>query len=481
MSLNFLDENKEDNSINELYEYQEYYLVKEKNAFKIIVEKMKNNIIIKSKNYEIEFNNNDLSLLTKVEFESINEAYEFIIDLFEDNKVYINNIMKKQLMKLILKIDINRKVKDFEIILLYNNEKQNINLNQINSNYNKLLEDIHILKEKIKIFTNKIEKSNDFHNNFIIDKPKDNANNIILNPNKINYLGEITEDSYAYTALDNTLIFFKSIQDILFLIYSNKEKSIITYDIINNKKIKEIKKAHDKYITNFRHYLNIINQIDLILSISLDSTCFLNDNNKIYLLTTNSIPKENENSDPIKIYDLKGNQIKELNDSNLKTFFIDIYYDNKSSKNYIITGNVGYSMSYDYNKNKQYHKYHDDDKKGHWSIIIYEDQGIIKLIESSFDGNIRIWNFHSELLLSKINVNSGKLYGICLLNENILFVGCKDYNIKIINLQNNTILKNLNKHNREVIVIKTINHPKFSSYIVSQGRGNDQIKLWKIQ
>ena len=353
MSLNFLDENKEDNSINELYEYQEYYLVKEKNAFKIIVEKMKNNIIIKSKNYEIEFNNNDLSLLTKVEFESINEAYEFIIDLFEDNKVYINNIMKKQLMKLILKIDINRKVKDFEIILLYNNEKQNINLNQINSNYNKLLEDIHILKEKIKIFTNKIEKSNDFHNNFIIDKPKDNANNIILNPNKINYLGEITEDSYASTALDNTLIFFKSIQDILFLIYSNKEKSIITYDIINNKKIKEIKKAHDKYITNFRHYLNIINQIDLILSISkddnnikiwnfdgwnllseikniynrgsLDSTCFLNDNNKIYLLTTNSIPKENENSDPIKIYDLKGNQIKELNDSNLTTFFIDIY------------------------------------------------------------------------------------------------------------------------------------------------------------
>ena len=433
MSLNFLDENKEDNSINELYEYQEYYLVKEKNAFKIIVEKMKNNIIIKSKNYEIEFNNNDLSLLTKVEFESINEAYEFIIDLFEDNKVYINNIMKKQLMKLILKIDINRKVKDFEIILLYNNEKQNINLNQINSNYNKLLEDIHILKEKIKIFTNKIEKSNDFHNNFIIDKPKDNANNIILNPNKINYLGEITEDSYAYTALDNTLIFFKSIQDILFLIYSNKEKSIITYDIINNKKIKEIKKAHDKYITNFRHYLNIINQIDLILSISkddnnikiwnfdgqnllseikniynsgfLDSACFLNDNNQIYLLTTNSIPKENENSDPIKIYDLKGNQIKELNDSNLKTFFIDIYYDNKSSKNYIITGNVGYSMSYDYNKNKQYHKYYDDDKKGHWSIIIYEDQGIIKLIESSFDGNIRIWNFHSELLLSKINVN----------------------------------------------------------------------------
>ena len=136
------------------------------------------------------------------------------------------------------------------------------------------------------------------------------------------------------------MLFFKSIQDILFLIYSNKEKSIITYDIINNKKIKEIKKAHDKYITNFRHYLNIINQIDLILSISkddnnikiwnfdgwnllseikniynrgfLDSACFLNDNNQIYLLTTNSIPNQSEKSDPIKIYNLKGNQIKEL-------------------------------------------------------------------------------------------------------------------------------------------------------------------------
>ena len=55
--------------------------------------------------------------------------------------------------------------------------------------------------------------------------------------------------------------------------------------------------------------------------------------------------------------------------------------------------------SYDYNKNKLYHKYFDNDKRGHSSFIIYNNKSVIKLMESSNDGNIRIWNFHTGKLL----------------------------------------------------------------------------------
>ena len=163
-----------------------------------------------------------------------------------------------------------------------------------------------------------------------------------------------------------------------------------------------------KYITNFRYYLDSINKRDLILSISgednnlklwninfecllnikninkmgyLISSTFLNHNNDIYLITSNC----NWITKPDFI-------------------IIDIYYDIELSTNYIITGNRGYIQSYDFNNNNIYHKYEDNDIindiQSHCSLIINDKEEIIKLIESCYDGNIRIWNFHlGELII----------------------------------------------------------------------------------
>ena len=274
--------------------------------------------------------------------------------------------------------------------------------------------------------------------------------------------------------------------------------------------IKEIKKAHNNYITNIKYYLDLRNKRDLMMSISrdnnnikiwnfknwnlitdikeiydsgaLNSASFLNNNNEIYILTSNSISNKEEESGQIKIYNLEGNKIDELFDFNIRTFFIDIYNDNKLSKIFIITGNPGYCISYNYNDKKIYHKYIDIDKNysGHYSLIINSSEEMVKLIESSFDGYIRIWNFHSGLILNKININSGHLYGICLLHNKYLFVGCKDKTIKIIDLKNEKICETLINHNREVICIKVINNYN-TLFLLSQGRGKDQIKLWKIE
>ena len=43
------------------------------------------------------------------------------------------------------------------------------------------------------------------------------------------------------------------------------------------------------------------------------------------------------------------------------------------------------------------------------------------MIESSYDGNIRVWNFHSGELIQKIFVSKYQLNVICLWDNNLYF------------------------------------------------------------
>ena len=208
------------------------------------------------------------------------------------------------------------------------------------------------------------------------------------------------------------------------------------------------------------------------------SACFLNYKNQNNIITCNY--KFNNIPEPIKIFDFNGNKIKEINGSKECTFFIDVYYDNNISKTYIITGNKGIVKSYDYDENKLYHNYYDNNNKCHYSIIINDDEKIIKLMESSFDGNIRIWDFHSGELLKKIKLSDKGLVGICFWNNEYIFVGCDDKTIKLINVKEGIIIKNLNGHNNCAVTIKKIYHPKYGKCLISQGSDFDSIKLWVI-
>ena len=81
-------------------------------------------------------------------------------------------------------------------------------------------------------------------------------------------LKNLTNNSFAYGWLGNIFCIFKSLNNILFLIYTDKNKSIISYDLINYKKINHIKNAHNFQITNFQYFFDKINKTDLIISIS---------------------------------------------------------------------------------------------------------------------------------------------------------------------------------------------------------------------
>ena len=330
----------------------------------------------------------------------------------------------------------------------------------------------------------------------------DNENISLKN---IYFLKDLVIDSFAKYWIDNTYCVFNSKENILYLVYSNEINSIISYDIIESKKINEIKNAHSDPITGFRHYFDQSNKKDLIISISSDANslklwdiqnlyCLFNIDNvykKGYLYSA-TLFSDNYNNCivtcngsffeyKIKVFNFEINEVKEINDSIFSAYFIDIYYDNIINKFYILTGNNGFVTSYDYKENKLYYKYGSNDGKFHDSIVINDKEKIIKLIDSSCSGEIKIFNFHSGNLLNIIKISEEWIKGICLWNNDYLFVACQDKSIKLLDLEKKRIIKNLYGHKDYVLTLKIIRHPRYGECLLSQGAYSDPIKIWIIK
>ena len=362
------------------------------------------------------------------------------------------------------------------------------------------------LQNTNNIMNNNVKENIFINSNLSNDLTEPNLGNF-SNPKNIQFLQYLTKDSYTTSIIDYAFTIFKSINNILYLIYGNKNISIICLNLNNNQKINEIKNAHNDIIIIFRHYLDIINKRELLLSLSNDygksnikiwninnwecilsleniyrkdnlSATFLRNNNENYIITCNNTIYKNETPEPIKIFDFKGNQINIMNDSGENSHFIDVYYEKKSLKIYIITGNRGYIKSYDYNNNILYHKYCDknEDQGICFSIIIKNEKNNTKIICSCNKGFIRIWDFHKKKLLNKIKI-CYSLLGICLWNNEYLFAGSNDKTIKLIDLKQEKVIKILNGHNQEVTTIKKVFHPKYGECLITYGI--DNIILWK--
>ena len=332
--------------------------------------------------------------------------------------------------------------------------------------------------------------------------------------NKINYeepkckklLSVLTKNSYCQ-AYNNSFSVFKSIDNILYLIYTNKKNAIIYFNLEKQQKVCEIK--NNNSITGFKHYLDKINKRDLLITISspkndiklwsiknmecilhlqkiykegyLYSACFINHNNNIYIISSNC--NFEGNSEGLYVFDLKSNKINEIKSTNEPTYFIDIFYDKKNCKNYIITTHYKYIKSYDYGNNELYYRYDDGERNfGHFNADIYKyDEELIKIIESCWNGIIRIWDFHSGQLLNKIELLYDQVKEICLWNKDYLILDCDDIGVKLLDLNNGKITNILFDHNNWTLNNKKVLHPKYGECLLSQGFGKDKIKMWIIK
>ena len=204
----------------------DYYLIKDFNIYQIILAKNDSEILIKSSNYMTKINSNFFSLLTQKAFDSINAIYNGLINAFDEKTIFIKEIKIKQLIKLLFIIE----DREIEIILPYfpymNNENMNTNIfiNEINS----LRNEIKILKEENKKLINEIKNL----------KQNNNDNNKIQKDLKsIQFISNLTKDSFCDDNSDNSFTAFKSIRNLLYIIYSNHFMSIISYCFNSQQKI----------------------------------------------------------------------------------------------------------------------------------------------------------------------------------------------------------------------------------------------------
>ena len=124
-----------------------------------------------------------------------------------------------------------------------------------------------------------------------------------------------------------------------------------------------------------------------------------------------------------------------------------------------------------------YNEYNDGEKGTFSDFLIFNNEEIIELIESIKIGFLKIWNFDTKELISKIKINYIGLSCICEWEKDLLFIGCEDKNIILVD-KNGKIKKTLTGHNNQVCCMKKIIDPNNVPLLVSQSKGSDYIRLW---
>ena len=451
------------------------------NLYDFIIEKTDEYINIKNLNYEAKFNKGNLSELFSLNLNSIIDEYNFILNLFINNKVSIYEHVEKS--HIILNINNNNKIT--YIYLLHNSQNKNFIINKYYNTIKKL--------------------ENNFNINIL------NNNHININIDKIQLTTIKNIEAYCINPYNNSFVIFNSsFSGINYLIYVNNINQIISYDIDTEQIVTKIDESQNKEIKALEYILDKKNKRDLLMLIfrlfnniiiyniknwevvinidKINSFNFLNfatfffDNKINELFIISSSGDYSKKSSNINILDLTGKLHKEIKNSNETTNCIKILYDDKSNKVYIIALNENCIKSYDYDQNILYKKYSNKDTYVYTYNnldIIKTNYGVTKLItSSSAHGIIFIWNFHSGNLLNKINIEE-KFFSMFLYNERSLFIGSMKGNLIIIDLLSQETKKFEKIHKNYISCINSFSHKKKGKCLITHGNDNF-IKIFKI-
>lgn len=345
--------------------------------------------------------------------------------------------------------------------------------------------------------------ANSLLNIFYQPKDKDSS------PIKFKFKKFITTNSLINLPLDNisaliddTFTLFKSVTNDFLLIYSYTQDfiiySLLCYNIKHGQNITKIAKAHNNRIYTIRHFLDTINNNDLLLTGSYDkfikiwnltnqytllykfspdynyqiNTYLLSENilfynNNIYIITSayeiNSLGYE------ILIYEQKNlknenipHTFEKLENSKDNTNYLGVSYEQNNP--YILAGNLGNIKVFDFSEKKLICKFDDNNIKTNYiSVIIKENNEKKKnVIASSFDGYLRIWEFNNlNKMIYKIKGgnNNEYLLGLCLISERYILVSCSDNFIMQFDLHSNKKVDSFKNH--------MVNNYFFRPYLLS--------------
>jgi len=328
------------------------------------------------------------------------------------------------------------------IKLLNDNSKCSKILNNLNKKIyvNKVCDNISERKQKLENNIDSIlnelekkfdEKMKEVENSIIPSKEKVSINSssqdsfirFSSNPMNLIYKGDLCSTAHKFNSIDKVFCAFKSFSGDSYVVWGTPIYSIEFFNIEKNKIINTIKEAHMNIIFSCRHYPDKKNKIDYIITSSYDRNVkiwnlksfsynlIVNTHNNNYIYSVCLLFEENENksyvitsspSDFMKVWDFTGKLLDTFGLSDEGTYFIDVYYDTKNNKHYILNGNINDVKSYSFNDRKIYKKYLGKPQSWHMSALVYQYDGQEILIESDGNGYIRLWEFHTSNLIKSI-------------------------------------------------------------------------------
>ena len=387
-----------------------------------------------------------------------------------------------------------------------NIEKTINKINKLNNN----IEGYKIKNKILKFYSEPhdllglIKKQGSFNNN--INQQEINIDIDDFNPQNLTCVKQICNNFGNPTDyVCDGVCFFISRNDEYVLGYiDNEYKSIIFYDINNNKELKKFNSAHDGYTIYTIKYYDY-SKYDMILSSSQyslvkiwnfnESTKILNissifyDNYSSYYIVYSSciiFNKNNfnifcvtaDNSDYIRMYnsDNNGNLDKNIG-NNIQRYYIDSC--ELDEKKYLIVGGYQGVEVYNYPDLNQYHYFKEDNNSQyHYYAKIVETNHGYNLIEVGSFNTINIWDFIDKKLISKIKPDTNNnLKGFVVINNEYLFIGSQDKSIKEFDIENKTLVKSFNKHTSSVVGLKPAKDKNGNIYIISYGQDKN-IFLW---
>ena len=481
---------------------------------KIIVAKL-------SKNKE-EIKLNIQKVFTKIRNALNNREDELLLKVDKEfDNFYCNEDILKEAEKLPNKIKISLE-KGKSIDKEWDNNKLNFLINDC-INIEKDIKTINKINEKIKE-CNKMNsqiKFNSDEKELILLESIDtfgtigskeenycNQNNININvsdfnPQNIKFVKKIT-DSCGYGGncfVYDGICFFISKKNEYVLAYidsNSNNKSIVFYDINNDKEIKRINNAHEKNIHIIKYYS--FNLYDIILTSSDNNDVKLwNYNESLNILTINKIFDSNywvyssvllfdNNSfyvicvgerEYIKIYNSSGNFYKNIGDNDESRRYIEIFEINENK--YIISGGSKGINVFNYPSFSNYYCFRENnDTHCHNYAKIIKLKNIYNLIEVGTFYQIKIWDFFNKKLIKCITSNSNyQLGGFIFINNIYLIIGSGDKEIKEFDINSGIIVKQHTKHTSNILGIKAIKDKNKKQYFVSYGQDKN-IYLWSL-
>jgi len=277
--------------------------------------------------------------------------------------------------------------------------------------------------------------------------------NFFKRPHKFSIYKCIGSNLFNINCYNNRACIFNYYRDKNYIVYGVKTLDLMCYDcskessIISNP-FKLFSNFHKTFFDSVRHFFDLKNSKDLIITTSLDSHVKIVDfkvkdskllydfdfeyldnvviNTAYFIENKIMIPFAfHKGGNRIAFYSLNGTKINEFTRDPGFILHLNTYYSSYSKVNFAIVSNTEGIYVYNINDYSLYNKYLPKNTvnksafaEGH---IIEKDEKEI-LIGPSFSlGCLYLWNLRTKVLVSLIQLTNG-ITDICLWNNNYIFV-----------------------------------------------------------